>query len=260
MPPSDPVGSTHHRGPVTSGCALKLRLGASQDRSTEHRSQPSWEEFCVAQFSTVRTTSRLEDPGPGSSSPPNAIVRASPPRVCAGRICGATAASTHRQKPSPARARGTAGWSRPSVPMSQPSNRVTSFIGSFFASMAPAPTATAVSDLLSAHGARWSAAKNGAGAWADGTLVATPDTQRQADSQSAGRLRAVLGTAGSPRTPRRSHQDDGGRGGDGAVGLCGVIAAAQLGADRIIAMEGRHSARQQLAPRFSALTHRRGTR
>lgn len=41
--------------------------------------------------------------------------------------------------------------------------------------------------------------------------------------------------------------------GDGAVGLCGVIAAKQLGADRIIAMS-RHEARQKLATEFGA-TH-----
>ena len=39
--------------------------------------------------------------------------------------------------------------------------------------------------------------------------------------------------------------------GDGAVGLCGVLAASQLGADRIIAMS-RHRPRQQLAREFGA--------
>ncbi len=39
--------------------------------------------------------------------------------------------------------------------------------------------------------------------------------------------------------------------GDGAVGLCGVIAARELGADRIIAMS-RHEPRQELARRFGA--------
>lgn len=41
--------------------------------------------------------------------------------------------------------------------------------------------------------------------------------------------------------------------GDGAVGLCGVIAAQQLGAERIVAMS-RHEPRQALARRFGA-TH-----
>ena len=39
--------------------------------------------------------------------------------------------------------------------------------------------------------------------------------------------------------------------GDGAVGLCGVLAASQLGADRVVAMS-RHEPRQQLAKRFGA--------
>lgn len=39
--------------------------------------------------------------------------------------------------------------------------------------------------------------------------------------------------------------------GDGAVGLCGVIAAKQMGAERIIAMS-RHASRQDLARRFGA--------
>ena len=39
--------------------------------------------------------------------------------------------------------------------------------------------------------------------------------------------------------------------GDGAVGLCGVLAAVQLGAERVVAMS-RHEPRQQLAKRFGA--------
>ncbi|HEX6247562.1 MAG TPA: zinc-dependent alcohol dehydrogenase family protein [Nocardioidaceae bacterium] len=39
--------------------------------------------------------------------------------------------------------------------------------------------------------------------------------------------------------------------GDGAVGLCGVIAASQLGAERVIAMS-RHEPRQRLATEFGA--------
>lgn len=41
--------------------------------------------------------------------------------------------------------------------------------------------------------------------------------------------------------------------GDGAVGLCGVLAAAQMGAERVVAMS-RHEPRQELAKRFGA-TH-----
>jgi len=39
--------------------------------------------------------------------------------------------------------------------------------------------------------------------------------------------------------------------GDGAVGLCAVLAAAQLGAEQVIAMS-RHEARQKLAVEFGA--------
>ena len=39
--------------------------------------------------------------------------------------------------------------------------------------------------------------------------------------------------------------------GDGAVGLCGVLAASELGAERVIAMS-RHQPRQQLAKEFGA--------
>jgi threonine dehydrogenase-like Zn-dependent dehydrogenase len=39
--------------------------------------------------------------------------------------------------------------------------------------------------------------------------------------------------------------------GDGAVGLCGIISAAQMGAERIIAMS-RHAPRQALAKQFGA--------
>lgn len=41
--------------------------------------------------------------------------------------------------------------------------------------------------------------------------------------------------------------------GDGAVGLCGVIAAKELGAERVIAMS-RHASRQKLALEFGATT------
>ncbi len=41
--------------------------------------------------------------------------------------------------------------------------------------------------------------------------------------------------------------------GDGAVGLCGVLAASQLGAENVIAMS-RHASRQDLARKFGA-TH-----
>ncbi|RGE20335.1 zinc-dependent alcohol dehydrogenase family protein [Leucobacter sp. wl10] len=87
---------------------------------------------------------------------------------------------------------------------------------------------------------------------ADGTLVATPG--RPDDELIPSLLAAsdVLGTgwfaadaaaAGAGRTVAVV--------GDGAVGLMGVLAAKQMGAERIIAMS-RHPARQRLAREFGA--------
>jgi threonine dehydrogenase-like Zn-dependent dehydrogenase len=87
---------------------------------------------------------------------------------------------------------------------------------------------------------------------ADGTLVATPE--RPDDDLLPGLLTAsdVLGTgwfgaraaeAGPGRTVVVV--------GDGAVGLLAVLAAAQLGAEQVIAMS-RHAPRQELAQAFGA--------
>ncbi|MGO4301307.1 zinc-dependent alcohol dehydrogenase family protein [Leifsonia sp. RAF41] len=87
---------------------------------------------------------------------------------------------------------------------------------------------------------------------ADGTLVATPTapTPKQvrgllaaSDVLGTGWFAAVAAEAGPGKTVAVV--------GDGAVGLLGVLAAKQLGADRIIAMS-RHADRQALALRFGA--------
>lgn len=88
--------------------------------------------------------------------------------------------------------------------------------------------------------------------WADGTLVATPEMPSAELIPSLLAASDVLGTGwfaadSAQVAPGMTVAVVG----DGAVGLCGVIAAAQLGADRIIAMS-RHSARQQLAREFGA--------
>lgn len=88
--------------------------------------------------------------------------------------------------------------------------------------------------------------------WADGTLVKIPAERTPAQNASLLAASDVLGTgwfaavaaeAGPGKTVAVV--------GDGAVGLLGVLAAAQLGADRIIAMS-RHADRQQLAREFGA--------
>ena len=87
---------------------------------------------------------------------------------------------------------------------------------------------------------------------ADGTLVATPDLPT--DDLVPGLLAAsdVLGTGwfaavAAEVGPRKTVAVVG----DGAVGLLAVLAAAQLGAERIIAIS-RHEPRQRLAREYGA--------
>ena len=87
---------------------------------------------------------------------------------------------------------------------------------------------------------------------ADGTLVATPDIPADelipsllaaSDVLGTGWFATVAAEAGPGKTVAVV--------GDGAVGLLAILAANQLGAERIIAMS-RHEARQQLAGDFGA--------
>jgi threonine dehydrogenase-like Zn-dependent dehydrogenase len=87
---------------------------------------------------------------------------------------------------------------------------------------------------------------------ADGTLVATPELPSDdlvpsllaaSDVLGTGWFGAVAAEAGPGRTVAVV--------GDGAVGLLAVLAASQLGAERIIAMS-RHEPRQRLAREFGA--------
>lgn len=87
---------------------------------------------------------------------------------------------------------------------------------------------------------------------ADGTLVVVPGTPTPAqvrgllaasDVLGTGWFAAVAAEAGPGKTVAVV--------GDGAVGLLGVLAAKQLGAERIVAMS-RHADRQALARRFGA--------
>jgi threonine dehydrogenase-like Zn-dependent dehydrogenase len=87
---------------------------------------------------------------------------------------------------------------------------------------------------------------------ADGTLVATPDLPADdlvpsllaaSDVLGTGWFGAVAAEAGPGKTVAVV--------GDGAVGLLAVLAARQLGAERIIAMS-RHEPRQQLAIEYGA--------
>jgi threonine dehydrogenase-like Zn-dependent dehydrogenase len=87
---------------------------------------------------------------------------------------------------------------------------------------------------------------------ADGTLVATPGMPTDdlvpsllaaSDVLGTGWFAAVAAEVGPGKTVAVA--------GDGAVGLLGVLAAKQLGAERIIA-KSRHEARQKLALEFGA--------
>ncbi|QIG39374.1 zinc-dependent alcohol dehydrogenase family protein [Microbacterium sp. 4R-513] len=87
---------------------------------------------------------------------------------------------------------------------------------------------------------------------ADGTLVATPEHPdadlipsllAASDVLGTGWFAAVAAEAGPGKTVAVV--------GDGAVGLLGILAAKELGAERIIAMS-RHADRQALARRFGA--------
>jgi threonine dehydrogenase-like Zn-dependent dehydrogenase len=87
---------------------------------------------------------------------------------------------------------------------------------------------------------------------ADGTLVATRDVPGEefwpgllavSDVMGTGWYAALAAEVGPGSTAVVV--------GDGAVGLCGVIAAKELGADRIIVMS-RHEPRQRLAREFGA--------
>jgi threonine dehydrogenase-like Zn-dependent dehydrogenase len=87
---------------------------------------------------------------------------------------------------------------------------------------------------------------------ADGTLVATPGIPTPdlipsllaaSDVLGTGWFGAVAAEVGPSKTVAVV--------GDGAVGLLGVLAAKQLGAERIIAMS-RHESRQKLARQFGA--------
>jgi threonine dehydrogenase-like Zn-dependent dehydrogenase len=87
---------------------------------------------------------------------------------------------------------------------------------------------------------------------ADGTLAATPDVPADdlvpsflaaSDVLGTGWFGAVAAEAGPGKTVAVV--------GDGAVGLLGVLAARQLGAERIIAMS-RHQPRQRLAREYGA--------
>ncbi|MFD5872221.1 zinc-dependent alcohol dehydrogenase family protein [Streptomyces sp. NPDC060322] len=87
---------------------------------------------------------------------------------------------------------------------------------------------------------------------AEGTLVATPDQPAEEHIASLLACSDVMGTGWYAAVAAEVRPGDTvAVVGDGAVGLCAVIAAKELGATRIIAMS-RHESRQKLAREFGA--------
>jgi threonine dehydrogenase-like Zn-dependent dehydrogenase len=87
---------------------------------------------------------------------------------------------------------------------------------------------------------------------ADGTLVATPDVPSEDLIPSLLALSDVMGTGWFAADAANVKPGSTvAVVGDGAVGLLGVLAAKQMGAERIIAMS-RHESRQKLAREFGA--------
>jgi threonine dehydrogenase-like Zn-dependent dehydrogenase len=129
-------------------------------------------------------------------------------------------------------------------------------VGSFFASDNTCPICQAGYQSRCVHaepiGAIGTQAQFARIPLADGTLVATPDLPPDdllpsllaaSDVLGTGWFAADAAAVGPGKTVAVV--------GDGAVGLLGVLAAKQMGAERIIAMS-RHAARQQLAQEFGA--------
>ena len=89
---------------------------------------------------------------------------------------------------------------------------------------------------------------------ADGTLVATPEAPDEHMLPDLLTLSDVMCTGWHAAVAAGVERHRSGTivvVGDGAVGLCGVLAAAEMHADRIIAMS-RHAPRQELAKAFGA--------
>ena len=90
---------------------------------------------------------------------------------------------------------------------------------------------------------------------ADGTLVTVPGAPSDYSDEVLASLLALSDVMGTGQHAAVSAQVEPGDTvavvGDGAVGLCAVIAAKQLGAERIIALS-RHPDRQRLAREFGA--------
>jgi threonine dehydrogenase-like Zn-dependent dehydrogenase len=198
---------------------------------------------------------RVEDRAdPGIVAPTDAILRLSATCVCGSDLWPYRGVEPVRQpKPMGHEYVGIVEEVGSDVATIKPRQFV---IGSFFASDNTCEICRAGYHSSCVH--REGVGENGAQAeflrvpLADGTLVATPDVPADdllpsllaaSDVLGTGWFGAVAAAAGPGKTVAVV--------GDGAVGLLGILAAKQLGAERIIAMS-RHQSRQQLALEFGA--------
>ncbi|HET7080099.1 MAG TPA: zinc-dependent alcohol dehydrogenase family protein [Chloroflexia bacterium] len=195
-----------------------------------------------------------ERPDPTIREPTDAIIR-----IVAACVCGSDLwpyrgiAPITRPTPMGHEYAGIVEQVGSQVTQIQPGQFV---VGSFWASDNTCPICQAGYQSRCVHaqpiGAEGAQAERLRVPLAEGTLVATPDLPpadlipsllAASDVLGTGWFGAVAAEAGPGKTVVVV--------GDGAVGLCAVLAARQLGATRIIAMS-RHPERQQLAREFGA--------
>ena len=194
---------------------------------------------------------RIEDRATRGSSSRRTRSSACRRRACAGRTYGRTEGST-MSWPAPmgheyvGSSRRSAATSRRSSPASSSSARsgplTTPARSAAPAIRAPASSACAIgraqAELLRVP-------------LADGTLVATPGIRPTTSSRACWRPPTSLAPAGSPPSRRRPGGQNGGGRGRRRRRAVAVLAAKQLGAERIIAMS-RHQPRQRLAREYGA--------
>ena len=198
---------------------------------------------------------RVEDrPEPAILQPTDAIIRLSATCICGSDLWPYRGADPiHKPSPMGHEYAGIVEEVGSAVTTITPGQFV---VGSFFASDNTCEICQAGYQTSCIHrvgvGSEGAQAQRMRVPLADGTLVATPDVPADdlvpdflaaSDVLGTGWFAAVAAEAGPGKTVAVV--------GDGAVGLLGVLAAGELGAERIIAMS-RHEPRQQLAREFGA--------
>jgi threonine dehydrogenase-like Zn-dependent dehydrogenase len=203
-----------------------------------------------------------EVPDPGLHQPTDALVR-----VVAACICGSDLWPYRGIAPTPAPRRighefvGVVEETGPEVRTVRPGDFV---IAPFLFSDNTCANCRNGVQTSCLSGGGWGAEDHGGapvdggqGQWvrvplADGTLVATPESPDPGQLPGLLALSDVMGTGHhAARAARVGPGSTVAVVGDGAVGLCAVLAAVRLGAERVVAMS-RHADRQQMAKAFGA--------